>query len=155
MFAYLFGDQSTDQIGLFDASGLSIFNFSSPLLSLMLTMPLKKPRAINCPSVVHEQQVMRELTFVLGTDLSLNDQRPKSVMAHVRRTLDTGLKANACTASLWLNANIFSLKVKLLDKLNISYFLNYWNRRLPSSSAVQIITILSAPPDAKWLPSLA
>lgn len=68
----------------------------------MLTIPLKKPRAIYCPSVVHEQHVMRELTFVFGTDLSLNDQRPKSVIAHVRSTLDIGLKAKACTASLWL-----------------------------------------------------
>jgi hypothetical protein len=38
--------------------------------------PLKKPNAMNAPSFVQEQQVILELTLVLGTDLSLNDQSP-------------------------------------------------------------------------------
>ena len=63
-------------------------------------MPLKKPSAINWPSVVHAQHVIRELTLVFGTDLSLNDHRPKSVMAHVSSTLVNGLKANPWIASL-------------------------------------------------------
>ncbi len=87
-------------MGLLAPSGLSSLIFSSPFLSLICTVPLKKPRAMNWPSCVHEQHVMRELTLVFGTDLSLKDQRPKSVIAQVSRTFVNGLNANACIASL-------------------------------------------------------
>ena len=99
---YFDGFHSRDQTGLFAASGLSILSFSSPFLSLIWMMPLKKPNAMNRPSLVHEQLVILELTFVLGTDLSLKDHKPKSVIAHVKSTLVTGLNANACIDSLWL-----------------------------------------------------
>lgn len=65
-------------------------------------MPLKKPRAMNWPSLVHEQEVILEDTLVLGTDLSLKDHRPKSEMAHVSRTFVIGLNASAWIDSLWL-----------------------------------------------------
>ena len=73
---YLDGVHSTHQIGLFPASGLSIFIFSSPTLSLIDIVPLKNPSAMYCPSLVHEQQVILEDTLVFGTDLSLNDHKP-------------------------------------------------------------------------------
>jgi hypothetical protein len=63
-------------------------------------VPLKNPNAINCPSLVQAQQVILLLTFVLGTDLSLDDHKPKSVMAHVNNTFVTGLNDNACIDSL-------------------------------------------------------
>jgi hypothetical protein len=89
------GFHSNDHIGLLAESGLSIFTFSSPTLSLICTQPLKNPKAMNWPSFVQEQHVIREFTLVLGTDLSLKDHKPKSVMAHVNRTLVTGLNAKA------------------------------------------------------------
>ncbi|RNA24902.1 hypothetical protein BpHYR1_033735 [Brachionus plicatilis] len=107
---------STHHTGLLAASGLSIFNFSSPFLSRICTVPLKNPKAKYWPSLLHAQHVIREKTFVLGTYFSLDDQRPKSLTAH-RKT--------------------------------------YWKRNIPSNSVVQMITVLSAPPEANKLPSFA
>ena len=66
--------------------------FSSPVLLLIETIPLPKPKAMYCPSLVHEQQFTLAGTFCFWTDFCSADHRPKSLNKH--NVFDEGCVTN-------------------------------------------------------------
>lgn len=69
------------------------------------------------------------LTLCFCTDFCSGAQSPKSLAVADASCMEHGLNARHCTDSLWLYL------------------------RMPSASDVQIMMVLSAPPDANLVPS--
>ena len=103
--------------------------FSTPCLSRTVTWPFSMPRARNCPSFVHEAHRILAGTLCFCTDFCSGDHRPKSDAVQEASCCVTGLYTSFWMVSLWL------------------YF------RIPCALSVQMMMVLSAPPDAKRLPS--
>ena len=87
------------------------------------------PKAMVVPSCVQLMQRMREGTLCFATDFCSGDHSPKSLAVPEASCCETGLYDMHMMESLWLYL------------------------RMPSALLVQIIIVLSAPPDAKRLPS--
>ena len=89
------------------------------------------PKAMVVPSCVQLMQRMREGTLCFATDFCSGDHSPKSLAVPEASCCETGLYDMHIMESLWLYL------------------------RMPSALEVQMITVLSSPPDANRFPSVA
>ena len=121
----LLGFHASDQTG----APRWILTFSPPVLSLTDTHPSYCPSARCWPSLVHPMQRTLLLTLCFCTDFCCGAQSPKSLAVADASCIEQGLNARHCTDSLWLYL------------------------RMPSASDVQMMMVLSAPPDANLDPS--
>lgn len=121
----------------------------------MDTYPVARPRAKYCPSFVHAQQLTLPPDFNFCTAFCSADQKAMSEREQLSNWCETGLNCIDCTASLCLSKiKIQCIKKKLSYQIYYRYTTyEYFN--IPSNLEVQIITLLSALPDANFLPSLA
>ena len=87
------------------------------------------PSAKYCPSLLHFALRILAPTLCFVTDLAGDDQSPKSPSVHDASWSQQGLWATTCMESEWV----------------------YFNT--PSPLLFQMMTVLSAPPDANFVPS--
>ena len=107
----------------------SIDDFSWPCLSRTEMRPLNMPSAMYWPSLFQRADMILEYILCLLTDFCSFAHRPKSVAVH---------EASISVVGLYTTHWIESL---------CEYF------RMPSALFVQMMIVLSSPPDAKRLPS--
>ena len=101
-WAYLFKLQHNAHTGAGLAPALSILTFSSPLLFLIVTIPLAKPRASRVPSSFQLQQQIRAPMRNFCTFFCSGLHKPKSLFEQLARIGLSGLYARHWIESLWL-----------------------------------------------------
>lgn len=122
----------------------------------MDTDPLAIPSAMYWPSLDQEQQLTLPPILCFCTAFCSEDHTAISESAQLKSWCDTGLNCTDCTASLCLKLKRiftiaiieFLLKDQQQKKKTYEYF------KIPSNFEVHIMTVLSAPPDANFFPSL-